>query len=445
MKDLTLEQILRYVLAGGATIIAAAIAFKEPTVPGLAFGASLAGYFGLALIVGSIIYVFHRVFLYLVCYCILVQCHHGIWTSVTQLDHDRWRRLNDKKSFQRHMSEWAAQVHYLYCLAWGLFAAGIGGWVLGWQSRSWRGWLILSAVLVLAVAIFHHWRYLRQEKFCSGKEEESLMCGPQPDGGSKPVSDLVRRETKMTTRRPVDWWIPILVTLGFIALLGLQFTYLDAKSVQTVVLAATGLIVLWYTIETTRLRREAEARAAKDREPRIYFNVQQPDQALPGSAQTSGPTEFASAGRKHILRFNFINQSPNPALAVVRVRLKIGDQVGTLPGPESAYNGKTVWEITPFFRISGVFDVIALIQSTQTGLGKGAWPVDPMKLVAQVDLYWPDRRHFEGVAKEFHVRADIEKCVVDFWPEVNAGSLPTIQPTDPLPEGPTRSMDDPSA
>jgi len=46
-----------------------------------------------------------------------------------------------------------------------------------------------------------------------------------------------------------------------------------------------------------------------------------------------------------------------------------------------------------------------------------------MILSAQVDLYGADGPFVASVAKEYTVRVDVEKCVVEFWPEVAAKAL----------------------
>jgi len=248
----------------------------------------------------------------------------------------------------------------------------------------------------------------------------------------------------MSTGRQSDWWI---LGLAAAIIVGLVIAgwrgCVSPTFVQSVVLAGTALIILWYTIETTRLRREADARATRDREPRVYFEVQQPDDKLPALAQTMRPGVFVGEGVKHILRFNFINHSPNSALARVRARLKVGSQVGVFLR-DSAYGGEVVWQITPFFTMSGVFDLIDLIRSAQGGPGSGAWPGGRMVLAVQVDVYWPNCQLFGSTAKEYHVRLDAQKCTVEFWPEVNPRSLGVLPCPKEVSEGPTSQIEDAS-
>lgn len=248
----------------------------------------------------------------------------------------------------------------------------------------------------------------------------------------------------MSTGRQSDWWILGLAAAIIVGLVIAEWGgCVSPNFVQSVLLAGTALIILWYTVETTRLRREAEARATRDREPRVYFEVQQPDNRLSPLAQTTGPGGFAGEGKKYRFRFIFINQSPNSALACVRAQLKVGSQIGAFPRG-SEYGGEAVWQITPFFRISGVFDLVELIRSAHEALGSEAWPDAGMVLSVQVDLYWPNRQPFETTAKEYHVRVDAQKCNVEFWPEVNPRSLGVLPRLKELPEGPTLQIEDAS-
>jgi len=169
---------------------------------------------------------------------------------------------------------------------------------------------------------------------------------------------------------------------------------------------------MWYTVETMRLRREAEARAKRDREPRISFEVEQTNKMLQFSYD------------KYPLRVNLVNHSPNAALARVRIRLKIGSQ-GDVLLPNRAYSGSQIWEITPFFQLSGWFDLKTIAKHADQG-------TDDMRLNVQVDLYWPDRRHFDTLKKEYTIRVRQQDNLVVFWQEI-ATSLPVLECPDELP------------
>ena len=171
---------------------------------------------------------------------------------------------------------------------------------------------------------------------------------------------------------------------------------------QTVVLALTAWVILWYTVETMRLRREAEAREKRDREPHIYFDVEQP---------TRMPT---AAGERHRSGFIFENHSSNEALACVRVRLRIAEGPPILIS-NAAYDGRQIWEVTPFFKLRGVFDLQDFT---------GFRPSRDTVLNVQVDLYWTDRTYLATLKKEYHVGLS-DVTFEEFWPEVTT-SLPLL-------------------
>jgi len=181
-------------------------------------------------------------------------------------------------------------------------------------------------------------------------------------------------------------------------------------------MAITAAIILWYTMETMRLRREAEARAKHDREPSIDFIVEQLS------------TLFEPSDHEHRWRFNVVNHSPNSALALVRIRLKLGPQDAVhLSNP--AYNGTQIWEITPFFQMSGWFDLQEILTRADQAPGDGALAGGEILLNVQVDLYWPDRRHFATLKKEYRIRLlPPQNIVVEFWPEVTTSFTPLGYP-----------------
>jgi len=208
----------------------------------------------------------------------------------------------------------------------------------------------------------------------------------------------------MTSRRSVaDWSV---VAVGAL-LLALAVVLVWHKLIQPqfgeiLVLALTAAVILWYTVETMRLRREAEARAKRDREPQIYFEVQQPARM---------PTP---AGEKHHAGFIFQNHSSNAAFARVRVRLSIASGPPILIS-NAGYDGRQLWEVTPFFQIRGVFYLEDFT---------GFRPAGDMVLNVQVDLYGLDRRFLAALKREYHIGMPAGGYQ-DFWPEV-ATSLPVL-------------------
>lgn len=200
---------------------------------------------------------------------------------------------------------------------------------------------------------------------------------------------------------------------------------LDQNTVQTSILGVTALIVLWYTVETMRLRREAEARAARDREPRIHFDVIQ------------RVKQYLASDLDFVWNFELENHSSNPGLARVRVRLGL-DEMGTYFLSNEAYNGRQIWEITPFFAIVGWFDIAEIIRNARQKAGDTS-PHFNLKSVlnVQVDLYGPDRRLIAKSRREYRIRhagkGPPQNNFVEFFPEIRT-SLPELDAPDTLPD-----------
>jgi hypothetical protein len=207
----------------------------------------------------------------------------------------------------------------------------------------------------------------------------------------------------MTSRRTVaDWSV---VAVGAL-LLALAVVLVWRKLIQPqfgeiLVLALTAAVILWYTVETMRLRREAEARAKRDREPQIYFEVQQ---------ATRMPTP---SGEKHRAGFIFQNHSSNAGFARVSLRLSTGTGPAILIS-NAGYDGRQIWEVTPFFQIRGVFDLQDFT---------GFQPSGDMALNVQVDLYGGDRGYMATLKREYHI--GMSQGFEQFWPEI-ATSLPVL-------------------
>lgn len=174
---------------------------------------------------------------------------------------------------------------------------------------------------------------------------------------------------------------------------------------ETIILALTAWVILWYTVETMRLRREAENRAQRDREPHIYFDVAQPTRTPVGSAEC------------YDCRFTFKNDSTNAALARIRVRLSIGTERPVLIS-KAGYDGKQIWEVLPFFEIHGFF----LLEDFN-----GFDHFGDSVLNVQVDVYGMDRRYLATLKREY--RMQIERPFERFWPEV-ATSLAVLPHSD---------------
>lgn len=211
----------------------------------------------------------------------------------------------------------------------------------------------------------------------------------------------------MTSRRTVQDWS--VVAVGAV-LLALPVVLVWRKLIQPqfgeiIVLALTAAVILWYTVETMRLRRDAEARAKRDREPHIYFDVGPPMRIPAGS------------GDRYECRFNFKNDSTNAALARIRVRLSI-DAGPAILISKAGYDGKQTWEVLPFFVSDGFFNLDDF---------NGFQRFSDSVLNVQVDIYGVDRRYLATIKREY--RMQIQSSFERFWPEV-ATSLPVLPHTE---------------
>ena len=174
MKELGLQDLLRYVLAGGI-----GIASLLRMYPGAAFSVrnldaakEVEIVVGASLVLGSVIYNVHRALVYPVFYRIIglvtLPCTNlTLWLllpwrpSQDEIEADRWRR-ELKEEARQHWSEWGAQTHFLYCAAWAILLVLVfGRYVVGGapdcQARR-IFWIIFSVILVAGVV--HNFRLL---------------------------------------------------------------------------------------------------------------------------------------------------------------------------------------------------------------------------------------------------------------------------------------------
>lgn len=219
---------------------------------------------------------------------------------------------------------------------------------------------------------------------------------------------------RMTSRKS-DWLILIGgALLLLVTVLLISSKTIDSQVGQTVVLAMSAVILLWYTIETMRLRRDAEDRADRDRQARIQVEIRQ------------FPYDSNAPYLQYRFYFFFKNQSSNSALARVRVRLRTNSGT-TVLSPNNDYAGRKTWEVGPFWGIRGWFDLKELLNAARELENASSDPLGEMRLNFEVDVYRPDLKYLFKIKSEYYV------CVtppndVKFWPEV-ATSLPELPPT----------------
>ncbi|MBW7991825.1 MAG: hypothetical protein FVQ84_17655 [Planctomycetes bacterium] len=182
MGNLTFQQIFRYALPGGITLLILLGVYKAP-------GSESGGHFdvtsiggaavlsGVALVVGGLIYTLHRAIAYPIIYRLLLFAGplrldramsrawwwNILWTSREELERDirRWKERTQKDSPVSELQEWGTQIHYLYCSCWAIIVGHLLGLLLGWATRSTlyclSGWLLL---VFFAAGVYHHARHL---------------------------------------------------------------------------------------------------------------------------------------------------------------------------------------------------------------------------------------------------------------------------------------------
>lgn len=140
MKELGLQDLLRYGLSGGIGLVVLLLTYPESVCSMSHLAASLGKpentlevtlILGLVLVIGTVIYSIHRA----VIYPFFFWCLLGLFTkrprcplrpSKFERDLDRWRSgLCDLQ--RRNWGEWGAQTHSLYCAAWAIASALILG------------------------------------------------------------------------------------------------------------------------------------------------------------------------------------------------------------------------------------------------------------------------------------------------------------------------------
>jgi len=160
MQNLSLNDLLRYGFAGAVFFAVALVSFVKPQMLLLSDrNAALfsAGAAALALTIGCVVYALHRALTFPL-FALLVTrlAKRG---SLLDVDIQRWKNSQLPNSLQPKLSEWAAQIHLLYCIAWSAAAALGLGTVACWPTTPLHhltGWLTL--VFFLAAGV-HHVRY----------------------------------------------------------------------------------------------------------------------------------------------------------------------------------------------------------------------------------------------------------------------------------------------
>jgi hypothetical protein len=173
MKELGLQDLLRYALSGGIWIASLLLMYPKVACSiGQVEGArEVTLVLGSVLLVGTIIYNAHRALLFPVLFRLiglitLPQINRSWWLlfpwrpSEAELEVDRWRwRL--KGDDRRRWDEWGAQTHFLYCAAWAIFAAlAVGKFVGGSPSCTASHVLCVLFAITLIAGMVNNYRLL---------------------------------------------------------------------------------------------------------------------------------------------------------------------------------------------------------------------------------------------------------------------------------------------
>ncbi|HYL63254.1 MAG TPA: hypothetical protein VE077_11600 [Candidatus Methylomirabilis sp.] len=179
MKDLRLEELLRYGFSGGSLLAVILLMHPDWWKDDPTRAKSLGGtaiLLGTALLTGSLIYALHRAMAYRILFAlaavILTGCRVYRWEtkillplvpSEIELKLDRWRlRIRQKKDpIDTYTSEWGAQVHLLYCTSWAiLLGMGIAAIWPNSQSVISGAWLVVASAIIALSGLWHHVRLL---------------------------------------------------------------------------------------------------------------------------------------------------------------------------------------------------------------------------------------------------------------------------------------------
>jgi hypothetical protein len=163
MKELGLQDLLRYALSGGIGLAVLLLTYPAATssIKDMEASKETTLILGSVLLIGTLIYNLHRALLFPVLFRIvgLITLHGTFtwalfipwWPSDRELRVDRWRwdHLNEKS---RRWDEWGAQTHFLYCAAWAVLAALLLGKSVWGQAdcRASRIFWPLFAITLLA-------------------------------------------------------------------------------------------------------------------------------------------------------------------------------------------------------------------------------------------------------------------------------------------------------
>ena len=166
MQNLNLNDLMRYGFAGAIFIFVLLIAFTEPRLVFLdkdISGAAAAAFTAAAFSLGCVIYAFHRAVFFPPLY-LLFKSLTGREESTIDLDIQRWKNLSKANSLQPRLGDWAAQVHFLYCITWASIIAILYGVASNLTVTGAYSACKITSTAFLLSSLVHHYRYQRWEK-----------------------------------------------------------------------------------------------------------------------------------------------------------------------------------------------------------------------------------------------------------------------------------------
>lgn len=162
----------------------------------------------ISLLLGSFLYAIHRAMLYPVCLrfnLVVLRLYGKIndsskWSRfifsqklVMEQDFRRWKQRDNPKSYAKHLLDWSAQIHFLYCCVWAMLFS----WAFTINEKSssndlLRSWWPVISIVVLGISIRNHYRSLLYDLELANQDK--LNSADKP--GDKVKTIELKVETK---------------------------------------------------------------------------------------------------------------------------------------------------------------------------------------------------------------------------------------------------------
>jgi hypothetical protein len=172
MKDLSLNELLRYFSIGVLTIMLLYIPYDKNLIAAnikiFGSGDVFGIFIFIAFTIGTIIYILYRSFFYPLIFNPLISLFFldiyrkmfnsekmDIWEAIFRIDSKRWTTSDE--NIKKRLSEWASQVHFLYNISMTFLYISIISCFYTYVStiKCWFIYFLLSFIL----SAVHHYRY----------------------------------------------------------------------------------------------------------------------------------------------------------------------------------------------------------------------------------------------------------------------------------------------